>query len=42
MGWLAGHSLDVEQLLVDLKWGGEKVHRAVRLGEMTVHKSLEN
>lgn len=29
-GWMAAHNLDAEQLSVDLKWGREKVHRAVR------------
>lgn len=36
MGYVAGHRLDTEQLLVDLKWSGKKVHRAVRPGEMTL------
>lgn len=41
MGWMAGHSLGMELFQVDLKWGGEKVHRAARPGEMMVCKSLE-
>lgn len=38
---MAGYSLGVELFPVDLKWGGEKVHGAVKPGEMTVCKSLE-